>query len=302
MSVQSEFAAKVAELIAQTKDLAPAARSRVLEMLDAARTEILGRLASIDPQSFSAAQLTELKRSIDSAMDQFRADATSFMDSAQSHAARLGAQGVSQPLVSAGLEAVAMGRVNPTTLAIAQGYTADLITNLSRQAAHDINAALQRAFLGGQSWDQIVQQIARGLGATGRVSIFDKIGDRAATIAENEILRIHAISGQARMEDMATRHPELKKKWLHIPAARVPRHTHYMASGQIKGVNEPFEIPVLPGADPELLMYPRDPNGSPENTINCHCLSLPHFDANALKPTAEHQQLLDKFGISISVA
>ena len=302
MSVQSEFAAKVAELIAQTKDLAPAARSRVLEMLAAARREILGRLADVDPGSFSAAQLTELKRSIDAAMDKFRSDATSFLDSAEAHAARLGAQGVTQPLVSAGLEAVTMGHVNPTTLSIAQGYTADLITNLSRQASHDINAALQRAFLGGQSWDQIVQQIGRGLGAEGRVSIFDQIGDRAATIAENEILRVHAISGQARMEELAERHPDLQKKWVHIPVARVPRLSHYLANGQVKDVTDPFEIPVLPGAEPEELMYPRDPNGSPENTINCHCLSVPHFSADALKPTAGHKALLDKLGIAIKVA
>jgi hypothetical protein len=302
MSIQSEFAAKVAELIAQTKDLAPAARSRVLEMLDATRREILGRLADVDPASFSAAQLTELKRSIDQAMDKFRSDATTFLESAESHAARMGAEGVTQPLIAIGMEAIAMGHVNPTTLSIAQGYTADLITNLSRQAAHDINSALQRAFLGGQSWDQIVQQIGRGLGATGRVSIFDKIGERAAGIATNEILRIHGISGQARMEELVERHPALKKIWKHIPVARFPRLTHLIADGQIKGVNEPFEIPVLPGAAPEELMYPRDPNGSAENTIFCHCLSLPHFDADVLKPSAEHKALLDKLGIAIKVA
>jgi hypothetical protein len=302
MDAKEQFAAKVAELIAQTKNLAPAARSRVLEMLDAARREILGRLVSIDPQSFSAAQLRELKRSIDAAMEKFRTDATAFMESAEAHAARLGAEAVTRPLVSLGMEALAVGHVNPTTLTIAQGYTADLITNLSRQASYDINAALQRAFLGGQSWDQIVQQIARGLGATGRVSVFDKIGDRAATIAENETLRIHAISGQARMEELVARHPELQKQWKHIPVAKVPRLTHYVADGQVKDVKSPFEIPVLPGAEPELLMYPRDPNGSAANTINCHCLSVPYFSTEALKPTAEHMQILKRLGISVTAA
>jgi hypothetical protein len=296
MTVQQDFAAKVAELIAQTKDLAPAARSRVLEMLDSARREIMSRLADVDPASFSHAQLTELKRSIDAAMDKFRTDATSFLDSAEAHAARLGAQGVTEPLVSAGIEAVAVGHVNPTTLSIAQGYTADLITNLSRQASHDINSALQRAFLGGQSWDQIVQQVGRGLGATGRVSIFDKIGDRAATIAENEILRVHGISGQARMEEMVGRHPDLQKKWKHIPVARFPRFSHLIADGQVKNVTEPFVV------EGEELMYPRDPNGSPENTINCHCLSVPYFAPAALKPTAQHKALLDKLGIAVQSA
>ena len=302
MPGQEEFAAKVNELIAQTRDLPPAARARVLEMLDAARAEIVGRLASLDTASFSHAQLTMLKQSIESAMEKFGRDAAAFINQVEAHAARLGAAGVSDPMVAAGLEAVAMGHVNPTTLAIAQGYTADLVTNLSRQASHDINAAIQRAFLGGQSMDSIVQQIGKGLGAEGRVSIFDKIGARATAIADNEILRVHAMSGQARMQEMAERHPDLKKMWKHLPATRFPRLSHELSSGQVKAVDEPFEIPPRLLAAAEQLMYPRDPSGSPENTINCHCMSVPHFDADALKTSAEQKGLLERLGIQISAA
>ena len=302
MSRQSEFVEKVSDLVDHAKDLAPVARKRVLEMLDAARSEILGRLASVDTDSYSHAQLTALKSSIERAMQTFAGDASRFLNDLEAKSAQLGTHDVAQPLVAAGLEAVAFGQVNPTTLAIAQGYTADLITNLSRQAAHDINAALQRAFLGGQQWNDIVQQIGRGLGAEGKVSVFDKIGDRAATIAENEVLRVHAMSGQARMEQMAERHPELQKKWKHLPASRFPRLSHMLADGQIQDVNDPFEIPVFPGAAPEELMFPRDPSGSAENTINCHCLSVPYFSADALKPTAEHKSLLDKLGIAVKAA
>jgi hypothetical protein len=200
------------------------------------------------------------------------------------------------------LEAVALGHVNPTTLAIAQGYTADLIANLSRKAAADINAALQRAFMGGQSMDAIVQQVGKALGAQGRVSIFDQIGARAETIAVNEILRVHAMSGQARMGELAERHPELEKQWKHLPAARIPRITHILIDGQVKKVTEPFDVPIVPGGEPEQLMFPRDPSGTAENTINCHCVSVPHFSAEALRPSQWHRDILDQFGISISAA
>jgi hypothetical protein len=302
LSAQSQFVEKVNDLVANAKDLPAVARKRVLEMLDAARTEVLGRLAEVDPDSYSHAQLTVLKRSIDEAMTKFSDDASSFLNDLEAKAAQLGAHDASAPLVGAGLEAVAFGQVNPTTLAIAQGYTADLITNLSRQAAHDINAAIQRSFLGGQQWSDIVQQVGRGLGAEGKVSIFDKVGDRAAMIAENEVLRVHGMSGQARMEEMAGRHPDLQKQWKHLPASRIPRLSHILANNQVKNVDEPFEIPVYPGAAPEELMFPRDPSGSAENTINCHCLSVPYFSADALEPTAEHKGLLHKLGISVSAA
>lgn len=302
MTPRQQFAAKLNELITQTKELAPAARTKVLELLDHARIEILGRLASVDGQSFTAAQLTSLKQSIEHAMDDFRRDATKFVDGVEQHSAKLGSLTASAPLVSAGLEAVALGQVNATTLAIAQGYTADLITNLSRTAANEINGVLQRAFLGGQSWDQIVQQIGKGLGATGRVSVFDAIGERATVIAQNEILRVHAMSTQARLEDLGDRHPDLKKAWKHLPAARWPRISHLLADGQVKLITEPFDIPPYPGAMAEQLMYPRDPNGTARNTINCHCMELPYFDAEALKPSAAQKGLLESLGISISAA
>ena len=61
-------------------------------------------------------------------------------------------------------------------------------------------------------------------------------------------------------------------------------------------VDQPFNVA---GED---LMYPRDPNGSPENTINCHCLMRPYFSEDALKPTARHTQILKDLGISISTS
>jgi hypothetical protein len=49
-------------------------------------------------------------------------------------------------------------------------------------------------------------------------------------------------------------------------------------------------------------MYPRDPNGSAENTIGCHCMQGPYFAADALKPTASQKGLLDSLGISVTAA
>jgi hypothetical protein len=115
------------------------------------------------------------------------------------------------------------------------------------------------------------------------------------TIALNEILRSHSIAGQARLEDLARRVPGVKKQWLHIPAARVPRLSHILASGQVRDVDEPFSV------GGEDLMYPRDPNGSPENTLDCHCRVVPYFDQSALQPTEGQKAMLRDWGLEISV-
>jgi uncharacterized protein with gpF-like domain len=76
----------------------------------------------------------------------------------------------------------------------------------------------------------------------------------------------------------------------------VPRIAHILADGQIRQADEPFDV------GGEELMYPRDPGGTPENTINCHCLVLPYIDPKLLKPTDQERGLLDSLGISVSTS
>jgi uncharacterized protein with gpF-like domain len=194
----------------------------------------------------------------------------------------------------AALGPMPLGQVSVDTLSIVQGYTADLITGLSKKAAADVNAIIGRAFLGGQSITDIIAQIGNATSGGKYDGLFGTIGERAQTIATNEILRVNSIAAQARFEDLAQHHPDLQKQWMHIPAARAPRALHILASGQVVDVDQPFNVA---GED---LMYPRDPNGSPWNTINCHCLMRPYFSTDALTATAKDKGLLDSLGISIS--
>ncbi len=159
-----------------------------------------------------------------------------------------------------------------------------------------MNAAIQRAFLGGQSLDDIIAQVGRAIGGDEFTGLFGPFGDRAESIAINEILRVHSIAGQARLEDLAGQVPGIKKQWLHIPVARVPRLSHIFASGQVQEVGDPFSV------GGEDLMYPRDPNGEPENTINCSCVLVPYVDPSDMNPTAGQSSLLEDLGLDISAA
>jgi uncharacterized protein with gpF-like domain len=58
------------------------------------------------------------------------------------------------------------------------------------------------------------------------------------------------------------------KEWLTAGDERV-RDMHVAADGQITKLDDYFNV------GGEYLMYPGDPNGSPENIINCRCVSLP---------------------------
>lgn len=306
MTPQQQFTRKVRQLIAESRQLSPRAMRQILELLDEARKRVAGQIAILDPASFQAAQLQSIRTSIDVAFDTFRAEATVTLNGAQAEAARLGAATIDEPLAAIGLDAAALGQVSTDTLRIAQSYTADLLTGLSELGKAQVNSAIQRAFLGGQSTDEILQQIGRGLSPggklTGRVDLFSKFGMRVQRVAVTEILRVHSISAQARLTDLAGRHPALKKIWKWVPASLAPRHTHQDISGQVRKVKEAFDVPIPRLGRIEKLMFPRDPAGSAENTINCHCVLTPHFDKNVLRPTGKQKGLLKDLGITIVAA
>jgi len=287
---QQQFAAKLDELRKRSRALPPKARQEIVDLLEEAKKKIIAEVATLDPNSFTAAQRTALKVSIDRALAQFRAQATEKVNQLQAAAAVIGVQSVDEPLAASGIGDASLGQVSASTLSIAQGYTADLITGLSADASAKVNSAISRAFLGGQGMSDIIRQVSLALGKDSPTA------GRAITIANNEILRVQSIATQSRMEDLAERHPDLQKEWLHIPAARVPRVGHIIADGQVVDVDKPFNV------EGEDLMYPRDPNGSPENTINCHCLSRPYIAPDKLMATDAHRSLLDSLGISVSAA
>jgi uncharacterized protein with gpF-like domain len=294
VSAQTQFAAKVASLINDARAMTPEIRAKVMELLNEARTRVIAELAQSDPASYTAAQLKTLSRQIDAAMQRFGTQLTSYVDAQQNSAFQIGTDTVLDPLRAAGLPAPSLAGFSDHALSIAQGYTADLITGLAKDASAKVNAAIQRAFLGGQNLGDIIGQIGKAIGGDKFTGLFSPIGARAESIAINEILRVHSMAAQARLEDAVEQVPQLRKGWAHIPIAMVPRVAHIEADGQVRDVKDPFEV------DGEELMYPRDPAGSPENTINCHCLMIPVLDDSALKPMARHEQILKDAGISIS--
>lgn len=91
---------------------------------------------------------------------------------------------------------------------------------------------------------------------------------RSKRIAMTETAAAYGVARQEAMNQSGVE----RKKWLTSNAKGSVRPAHWAAEGQVRPVAEPFDV------GGEALMYPGDPEGSPGNVINCHCVSIATTD------------------------
>lgn len=84
---------------------------------------------------------------------------------------------------------------------------------------------------------------------------------RAALIARTET---HSAGNYGAMQSAKDSGVQMQREWIASGGGRT-RNTHEAADGQIVGMDEPFRVG---GAE---LMYPGDPHGPADETINCRC-------------------------------
>jgi hypothetical protein len=89
---------------------------------------------------------------------------------------------------------------------------------------------------------------------------------RAELIARTEMIRASNAAAWGLYRSWGV----TEKEWLATMDDRT-RETHAMASGQVVGIDETFNV------GGEDLRYPGDPRGSPGNTISCRCTVLPRI-------------------------
>lgn len=290
------YAQQLDALTRAAEALTPEARERINKLLREANREILADVARSEPGTYNAARLNALKAQVERVMDEFARQAASQVSDLESSAFQSAGQSVNAT-VAAGTGSLAVHPVlDSAALQVVQGYTADLITGLTRDMSAKINASIQRAFIGQSNLQDLTAQIGSALEGGKFSGLFSQVGERALSIATNEIMRVQSLASVARINALKDQHPGLMKQWKHIPVARVPRIGHLRADGQLRKPDEPFDV------EGEALMYPRDPSGSAENTINCHCLVIPYISSDDLKPSDQERALLQSYGISVTAA
>tara|TARA_R100000479_G_C6386990_1_gene203396 strand:- start:979 stop:1752 length:774 start_codon:yes stop_codon:yes gene_type:complete len=133
----------------------------------------------------------------------------------------------------------------------------ELVTNINETTRNRIKNVISDGFDSGQS----VNETGNAL----RNTIIGMGAYRANLIARTEVHRTASFANEISAESMNI--AGTQKEWVAVQDART-RVTHAIASGQRVGLQEQF---VVGG---ERLKYPGDPAGSPENTINCRCVSI----------------------------
>lgn len=103
-----------------------------------------------------------------------------------------------------------------------------------------------------------VPDIARSLDT---LFLEEIIPNRTTVIARTETIRATNYGGQQAAKSTGLR---LQKTWLATRDGRT-RDAHVDADGQTVDIDGYYDV------DGELLEYPGDPSGSPENTIQCRC-------------------------------
>lgn len=139
---------------------------------------------------------------------------------------------------------------------------ANKLADVPDEIYSSIKDELQAGLDAGDSHAELSKRVAAAFGQVEE--------SRAQTIASTEVSACYGVSRDQAMHQAGI----TRKKWLTSGLDTV-RATHQEAEGQIRGIDEPFDV------GGEELMYPGDEDGSAENVINCHCVAVGLDDEGA---------------------
>ncbi|MDI6872092.1 MAG: phage portal protein [Bacillota bacterium] len=158
--------------------------------------------------------------------------------------------------------------LNPAVVEFLKTTAGEMIKGINQTTLQALRETLIEGVEAGESIPKLADRIA---------AVFAEAkGRRSEVIARTEVLRA---SNFGALEGMRQAGAE-QKEWLATRDDRV-RDAHLKADGQVRALSEPF---IVGG---EELMYPGDPAGSPENTIQCRCTVLPRVGERSLYETEE---------------
>ncbi|MBN1495932.1 MAG: hypothetical protein JXA07_04130 [Spirochaetes bacterium] len=256
------FKKKVEELVKKANSMEEAQVKNTIRILEAARKSVAAEVASTEWEAY---RLPQLKAAIQRSMQEFGQLYNIDLTDAQLDFWEHGINMVDGPIETIGI-GLSLPEIDSTALAIMQGFTTDLVTNLTGDAVGKIQKELTMGIMGQKSPYEVMQAVGRNLKDK---SIFRSIAARAELITRQECGRVLEAAQEARRQQAAEIIPDLGKEWCHAVHVRQPRVSHLAADGQKRKANEPFDV------GGEKLMYPRDPAGSAKNTIGCNCYTIP---------------------------
>lgn len=265
---------KLNNLATQADKLDNASVRQVMAILRDCRHRVASAIVSAE--GFEMVHLDNIMGNVNRAFAEFTNKYNGIMLEGGLSSWEMGANLIDEPLKAAGMEmaASAMPVMGELDLAILQGFSADLISDLNANALAKINTTLQLGILGEKTPFQVMGDIGRNL--TGP-SVFGTIANRSEAIARTELGRIMNMATQKRLGLAADVVP-MKKFWMgsgdtarmrpsHL---RVWRQTDPNQGGKPISMKAKFKLDK-PRGGKEYAKGPHDPALSAGNTINCMC-------------------------------
>lgn len=239
----------------------------IVRQLKKAEGTVLNALRD-NPSESAQRRLRRLKDEIERALHAYQQAATTAATKGAEDAWQAALTSLRAPMDAAGLAQVSLtgASIDAGVLLASKRFMTDRIADLSLRTINRLNATLVQHLVGVQSLSDTITDVQRIMGGVTR--------SRAMTVTYTEIGRAYSVAHHAAMEKDSALVPNLHKRWSKSGKLH-PRASHVAANGQLRKWNEPYII------DGEKLMYPRDPNGSAHNTINCGCHSIPVVDGSS---------------------
>lgn len=250
-------------------------REDVIQLLNDALTEIKQLLATF-PTEYESYKLPLLQKQIEQTLETFINNSAEVLAEGTAQAWSGGQSLVTAPLEAAGISITAsLPAMDTRTLMAIRYFMTDRIKDVGKAAISKINSQLGLVLIGAQSPGEAVGTITTILSEESR--------DRAITIMRTGIGSVYAVATQQCMEQTAKIVPGLQKQWRRSEKLH-SRLNHDLIDGQIKPVDEPFELTAKDGTALRM-MHPHDPTAPAGEVINCGCISIPwKVDWKALHP------------------
>lgn len=238
-----------------------AGAGEVMRILGRAEAKVQAILKN-SPSEWQSYHYPQLKRALEKAMEETALELKAAAELHQGRAFAFGQASCAQPLLVAGFAAGTL-HIDTRQISAMRHFMTGKMEGITQAAARKINDQMGLVMAGAQSPAEAINNITAMLhGDRGR----------ALTVMRTEIGRAYSVAAQEGMEASSRINPAMKKQW-RKSGKLFKRPAHEAAHGQIRNIKEPFDI------GGEALMFPRDPEASLKNTINCGCLHYVYMDS-----------------------
>ena len=283
------FEAELARHLRERARTLLAGQTEVLQLLQAARTQILATLAGL-PSDWQQWQLSRLLGQIEDVLADATGQAGALFEQRMAGAWRAGEDFVDQPLAAIGQRVdLLLTQLDVGVLKQMQSFASLRLKDVGREAAGKIGQQLGLATLGAKTPFEAIQAVQAILGG--------QAAARASTIVHTEMSRAFDLAANERVQQAAKLVPGLCKQWRRSGKIH-SRWNHDLIDGQVVDADKPYKVPN-PGGGFDMMQCPHDPTAPVEQVIHCGCISLPWMKhwrvmTPGAKPFTERELRLDR--------